>query len=233
MTAPAGWYPDPSGEGTTRYWDGTRWTHVEVGGVAVASEPRARAESARQESDGASVAPPPPPPPIASPPPASAAAMIASLRHASLQLSAIAWLVFAGCAAAAIGALLPWEQATMPFGVKLTAGPADSAGGVIMLWALLAAVVWIAWPVRVGKLLKNRLVGLTAVVALLSMFMIAKWAGLADAQSSSSDSTFGEALQVNTGPGLGLFLYSAGMVAIWVGVVRSWLGFGRQVGSVS
>ena len=28
MTAvPAGWYPDPSGQFETRYWDGTAWTH--------------------------------------------------------------------------------------------------------------------------------------------------------------------------------------------------------------
>ena len=25
-TAPAGWYPDPYGEATQRYWDGQRWT---------------------------------------------------------------------------------------------------------------------------------------------------------------------------------------------------------------
>ncbi|MEY2476995.1 MAG: hypothetical protein QOG87_2310, partial [Actinomycetota bacterium] len=165
---------------------------------------------------------------------ASAAAMVASLRRSSLsQLSPIAWCVFAGSAVAAIGALLPWEQATMPFGVKLTAGPADSAGGVIMLWLLLAAVVWIAWPVRVEQLPKKRLIGLTVVLALLSFFMIAKWAGLGDAQSASSDDVLGEVLQVDIGPGLGLFLYSAGMIAIWVGVVRSWLGSGSQAVAAS
>lgn len=31
--APAGWYPDASGQGHFRWWDGTRWTdHTSVGG---------------------------------------------------------------------------------------------------------------------------------------------------------------------------------------------------------
>lgn len=37
-TAPADWYPDPSGQYEVRYWDGGRWTeHVSTGGVQAVS----------------------------------------------------------------------------------------------------------------------------------------------------------------------------------------------------
>ena len=40
-TAPANWYPDPSGQHELRYWDGREWTaHVSTGGVqAVSADP--------------------------------------------------------------------------------------------------------------------------------------------------------------------------------------------------
>ena len=44
-TTPAGWYPDPNGPGTLRYWDGVVWTeHVAPGSLppTVQSQPEIR-----------------------------------------------------------------------------------------------------------------------------------------------------------------------------------------------
>ena len=43
--AAAGWYPDPAGSGTLRYWDGTRWTDAMSSAVPPASPQNARDDS--------------------------------------------------------------------------------------------------------------------------------------------------------------------------------------------
>ena len=43
--AAAGWYPDPAGSGTMRYWDGTRWTDAMSSAVPPASPENARDDS--------------------------------------------------------------------------------------------------------------------------------------------------------------------------------------------
>jgi len=43
--AAAGWYPDPSGSGSLRYWDGTRWTDAMSSAVPPASPQNARDDS--------------------------------------------------------------------------------------------------------------------------------------------------------------------------------------------
>lgn len=40
--AAAGWYPDPSGSGSLRYWDGTRWTDAVSSAVPPAGPDNAR-----------------------------------------------------------------------------------------------------------------------------------------------------------------------------------------------
>ena len=44
-SAAAGWYPDPAGSGTMRYWDGTRWTDAMSSAVPPASPHNARDDS--------------------------------------------------------------------------------------------------------------------------------------------------------------------------------------------
>ena len=44
-SADAGWYPDPSGSGSLRYWDGTRWTDAVSSAVPPASPHNARDDS--------------------------------------------------------------------------------------------------------------------------------------------------------------------------------------------
>jgi len=43
--ADAGWYPDPAGSGTMRYWDGTRWTDAMSSAAPPASPHNARDDS--------------------------------------------------------------------------------------------------------------------------------------------------------------------------------------------
>jgi len=43
--AASGWYPDPAGSGSLRYWDGTRWTDAMSSAVPPASPHNARDDS--------------------------------------------------------------------------------------------------------------------------------------------------------------------------------------------
>jgi len=51
--AEAGWYPDPSGSGRQRYYDGTQWTeHYDDGAGAAAAAPQAAAGYGAQAAGG-------------------------------------------------------------------------------------------------------------------------------------------------------------------------------------
>ena len=196
MTSAPGWYPDPSDHETMRYWDGTGWTHVAVDGVAVASgwkppaTPGPHIALLSVVTPTSASVPPPPPPPVAPLRPVAVQVPNAGLPFGTLpvpKLSPMARLLFAGVAVAAVGTLLPWEQDTI-LGRSVTRGPSDVAGGAALLLGLLAAVVWVGWPARVGKLAKRRLVGLTVLAAMLSFFVLAKLAALGNAQGANSNS---------------------------------------------
>ena len=202
MTAAPGWYPDPSDERTMRFWNGSEWNAERsiAGQIATAS-------------------------------PAAGAGIVSPSGPAGLAtrfpMTPTGWFLLGGAAIAALGTLLPWEQDTTPLGTHVTAGPTSVAGGAAMLLGLLAAVVWIAWPSRVGSLSKARRLGVMAIAALLALFVFAKVNAIATASShSASDSDlglFGAVPSMSYGPGLGLFVYGAGVAAIWIGAVRAWL----------
>ena len=145
-----------------------------------------------------------------------------------MPMTTTSWFLFGGAALAALGSLLPWEQDTTPFGTHVTAGPTSVPGVAAMLLGLLSAVVWIAWPTRTGNLTKARRVGLTVVIAILTFFVFAKFAALGNAQRSanadpnSGTDLFGAGGTMTYGAGLGLYIYAAGNVALWVGAVRAW-----------
>lgn len=199
MTTAAGWYPDPTEENTMRFWNGTQWQgERHLMGADAAPEPQL---------------------------PAADTFAPAATR---MPMTTTSWFLFGGAALAAVGSLLPWEQDTTPFGTHVTAGPTSVPGAAAMLLGLLAAVVWIAWPTRTGNLTKARRVGLTVVIAALTFFVVAKFAALGHAQSSanadpnSETDFFGTGATMTYGAGLGLYIYAAGNVALWIGAVRAW-----------
>ncbi|HTK16942.1 MAG TPA: DUF2510 domain-containing protein [Acidimicrobiia bacterium] len=212
-TAP-GWYPDPSDDRIMRFWDGTQWNaERSLSGTATVDDV----------------------------PPAASGSTVVKTKISVPRLTRTGWFLFAGCAVAAVGTMLPWEQDTTPLGGQLTAGPSSVPGGVAMLLALLGLIVWIGWPARDGQLSKARCVGLTIVGALLMFFVFAKFAALGNAQSQSANldtsgasDLFGVP-QTNLGltyhAGSGLYIYGAGVVAICVGVVRAW--FARRAAALT
>jgi hypothetical protein len=200
MTTAPGWYPDPTEANTMRFWNGTQWQGERTLMVS-ADTPENPAPAAQS--------------------PAPAGAAVLAMRT---PMTPTSWLLFGGAALGAVGTLLPWEQDSTMIGTHITAGPAS--GGVALLLGLLAAVVWTGWPTRIGNLTKARRVGLTVLAACLTFFVFAKFAALGHAQSSadasSTTSMFGNQPTITYGPGLGLYLYSAGMVAVWIGTARAW-----------
>lgn len=199
MTTAPGWYPDPTEERTMRFWNGTQWQGERTLMVAdAAPEPQL---------------------------PAAEGSAPMAIR---MPMTTTSWFLFGGAAVAALGSLLPWEQDTTPFGTHVTAGPTSVPGAAAMLLGLLAAVVWIAWPTRTGNLTKARRAGLTVVIAALTFFVFAKFAALGNAQSSANagadqgTNLFGSGTTMTYGAGLGLYIYAAGNIALWIGAARAW-----------
>ena len=61
QASPAGWYPDPTGQGDARYWNGAAWTQsVDRGGVTVNAAIDA-SQSQIPPAPGTQVTPPSPP----------------------------------------------------------------------------------------------------------------------------------------------------------------------------
>jgi hypothetical protein len=94
---------------------------------------------------------------------------------------------------------------------------------VIFLFLVICTVV-AAWPLLTGVLSKRRLLGTTAVVALLTFCALTNWSDLSKAQqrvNSGSTGGFGPTFTVSAGSGL--VLYTVGVVVLCVLIVRLWL----------
>lgn len=126
------------------------------------------------------------------------------------QMSGNGWLLIAGAVAVFVGSLLPWVEATGGFGITVSASP--RSGGVVLFLILAAAVIALGWPATRGGLSMRRWIGLTLVAALLTLFAITNWSDLSDVENANPG--------INVSAGGGLFLYTAGVAAIWVCVVR-------------
>ncbi|MBO0775198.1 MAG: DUF2510 domain-containing protein [Actinobacteria bacterium] len=147
VTAPPGWYRDPSGRYELRYWDGAGWTaHVSNGGVVLTdvSDPALAFPAAV-----------PPPPPAAGLRPAGPAGLADTVAF-PWQYGAAAgagpavpvpmekrrrgWLVAVVAGVAALGLIAglviwaPWQSAPLLRPAGLAAGPA-TASSVTLRWA--------------------------------------------------------------------------------------------------
>jgi hypothetical protein len=199
MSDTAGWHPDASDPHLTRYWDGAQWT----------AERRWDGSSWVDQTVGAT--------------PASSAASPAATT--GFPMSKISWILFGGALVAALGALFPWEEVSA-LGVSETQRIAG--GGVFFLLCLVALAVWAAWPSREGALSNARLIGLALVVAAMTFFVFAKFSAISDDQaeldalSGGSGSAFGLDMSATAEPGLGLWLWTTGVVALWVGTFKAW-----------
>lgn len=210
MTSERGWYPDPSDEHTMRFWTGTQWVGTRtwdgtawVDQVAPATDSHAAAPSERVIAS-----PAPAKPAIASPAPAGKVA--AATRP---SISSTGYLLFGGAAVAALASFLPWVQATGLYGNTVSASP--QGGGPVFLMCLAAAVVWVGWPARLGGISTARRIGLSALSALLWIFVFSNFGDLSTLQRQNPTA------HISGGPGL--YLYTAGVVALSISVVRTWL----------
>jgi hypothetical protein len=142
---------------------------------------------------------------------------LAAAKSFAAKLSITGWLLFVGFVLAVIATFFPYAVVSADLLGSIEISANGSAKFVVFLLAAVAA--GLAWPVLSGSPLAVwRLVGLSAVAAVLGFLMI-KW--FSDASSSQAGG------EVNVSPGFGLLLYGAAVVAIVVGVVRLWIDRSR------
>ena len=137
--APAGWFPDPGGGHTWRYWDGTQWTDVVADQAVTTVESLGRAGVAHGTGSlPRSTGPWPPPPGRTSPSTSPASEIVTVGRVAVLVCLTLVWPV------AQLAVL--WLR----FGHLPPGGPGE--GLVFLPMALVAAVVtvWL-WSRSVSR----------------------------------------------------------------------------------
>lgn len=125
------------------------------------------------------------------------------------QISATGWLLCGGAAAIVIASFLPWSQASA-LGITFSSKPSSGAPALLMI--LAAVALGLGWPGVRGTLSKRRLVGVAIVAGVLSIFVVTNWSDLSKLQSDNPSA--------NISGGSGLYLYTAGVVALWVCAVR-------------
>lgn len=173
----------------------------------------ARAVGAEPEPQGSAPLPPASDPPLAQAVAAPAARSAPPERTPSAvfaQMSPNGWILIGGAVVVFIGSLLPWVQATGGFGITVSASP--RSGGVVLFLLLAAAAVALGWPATGGSLSRRRWIGLTLVAVLLSIFAATNWSDLSSVERANPGA--------DVSAGGGLLLYTAGVVALWVCVVR-------------
>jgi hypothetical protein len=233
MSDNSGWHPDPSDPHTTRYWDGSRWSaELRWDGTAWLDPRQGAGTTPPRPGDHRPVTPAPvlgsapvamPALPTAGPSPVAAPAV-----PGGFAMSRTSWVLFGGAAVAGIGAMLPWADVSTSYGYTASAAPGDIGSAAFLLLGLVALAVWLGWPTRERPISSGRLIGLVAVVALMTFFALSNFNAIADynegLSASAESSVFGgvDDYTATASAGLGLWLWLAGSIAIWVGAFRAW-----------
>lgn len=135
------------------------------------------------------------------------------------QVTRNGWWLLGGALLVSIGSLLPWSQASVD---GIGAGSSQSGGGGNVVFIFLAVcTIAAAWPLLTGRLSKRRLLGATVTIAFLALFAITNWSDLNKLQQQAAGG--GGLVSVSYSPGSGLLLYTSGVVALCVLIVRLWL----------
>ena len=92
---------------------------------------------------------------------------------------------------------------------------------MVIFLLLVICTVAAAWPLLAGVLSKRRLLGTTAVVAILTLLAITNWSDLHNVQQQAAGGFTGGFVSVSAGSGL--LLYTVGVVVLCTLIVRLWL----------
>jgi len=155
----------------------------------------------------------------------------ATVKDSIGRLSVTAWFLFAGLVIATIGIFFPWQTITLNADGLGNLGSDNSAlagGARFAVLLLIAAAAWLAWPTRSGSNLSvRRLIGLTIVVGLMIGVFVLGYYGVSDNNRMNAGS--GESFSA----GFGLLVYTAAVLSVVVGLVRSWMHRSSTEGSTA
>ncbi|MBO0853876.1 MAG: DUF2510 domain-containing protein [Nocardia sp.] len=224
---PAGWYPDPSGRPSPRYWDGHQWRRdtrppiprAHTPAPPSAGEPR---PPDRPAMNGGPQGPTAPAWSDQSAAPTvvtggrTASADLAPVKRVLAQLPATSWLLFGGFVLVVIGMFFPWVTVSAAeLGLSVSASPPGST--VVLVCVIVAVAAWLTWPtISTSPVSNSRRIALTVAVGLLIALIVANWFLAVHDESDARDSG------VSVSPAFGTFVYLVGCIAMAVGIFRVW-----------
>ncbi len=153
---------------------------------------------------------------------------------AGVAMTGTSATLLAGSALATIGIFLPWEKVSSAYGSQVQT-PSSRAGAVLLLLALVGGVAALGWSSRWNVLSWGRLAGLAVVTAMMAFFVVAKFhviAGDMDAAQTASAPAastgfyapeLADLAKVSVQPGLGLYLWTAGVFVIGIAITRAFI----------
>jgi hypothetical protein len=181
------------------------------------------------------------PPRHAQPAAVSQALNLAMVKGIGVTPSLTAGLLFGGWLFAAIAIFLPWMTVSVDSPLagdlyKVDASPFQG-GWVFPVLLVIAAAAVLAWPtVTRSRMPMKRLAGLTALVGVQITFLLIGLLGFVDGVSEKQRATAQAGEELNSlhiSVGFGLLLYASAVVAIVVGLVRTWIQWSQAKNQTS